>query len=179
MKSRPSRALPCWTVDPGLLALAPYRAIQPISGDYPLNISIGRASFRVSGQAAPRFFLFANGDGALPALIAAHRFRAASAIAFRPAALSRRLWRTGVLVDGGCAPSDRVERLAWVVEVADVRPLPGGRPRRLLPVLPPRASIARFNFSRSAISNARIWSVGIEVILSIRIQDGHVRSICS
>src|SRR5215467_16297907 len=78
----------------------------------------------------------ANGDGALPALIAAQRFRAASAIAFRPAALSRRLWRTGVLVDRGCAPSDMVGRL----------PLPGGRPRRL-PLVPPRASIVRFNFS--------------------------------
>jgi len=177
MKSRPSRASRCWTADFGLAGLAPYRAIQPTSGDYLLNISIARATFW-SGYAALRFFLFANGDGALPALIAAHRFRAASAIAFRPAALSRRLWRTGVLVDGGCAPSDMVERLAWVVEVADVRPFPGGRPRRLPPI-PPRASIARFNLSRSVISNARIWSVGIEVILSIRIKDGRVRSTCS
>ena len=111
----------------------------------------------------------------MPALIAAHRFRAASAIAFRPAALSRRLWRTGVLVDRGWAPSDMVGRLALVVKVADVRPLPGGRPRRL-PLIPPRASIARFNFSRSAISKARIWSVDIELILSTRIKDGRVRS---
>jgi len=38
---------------------------------------------------------FANGEAALPALIAAHRLRAASAMAFRPAALSLRLRRLG------------------------------------------------------------------------------------
>lgn len=38
---------------------------------------------------------FANGEGALPAFIAAHRFLAASAIAFRPAALNLRLRRLG------------------------------------------------------------------------------------
>jgi hypothetical protein len=37
---------------------------------------------------------------------------------------------------------------------------PGGRPRRF-PTVPPRASIARLSFSRSATSSARMCSVGI------------------
>jgi hypothetical protein len=40
-------------------------------------------------------FFFANGEAALPALIAAQRFFAASAIAFRPAALSLRFAGAG------------------------------------------------------------------------------------
>jgi len=44
---------------------------------------------------------FANGEAALPALIAAHLFRAASEIAFRPAALNFRLRRTGCRAGGG------------------------------------------------------------------------------
>jgi hypothetical protein len=37
---------------------------------------------------------------------------------------------------------------------------PGGRPRRL-PMGAPKASMARFSLSRSAMSNASMWSVGI------------------
>jgi hypothetical protein len=76
---------------------------------------------------------FANGDGALPALIAAQRFLAACEMALRPAALRVRLGFGRLRV-------------------------PGGRPRRFGP---PRASMARFSLSRSANSNARICSLGI------------------
>jgi hypothetical protein len=56
----------------------------------------------------------ANGLGALPALIAAHRFFAAADIAFRPAPLIFRLCATGAATGtAGAGPF-----------------LPGGRPRR-------------------------------------------------
>ena len=86
-------------------------------------------------QSALRFARFAKGDRALPALIAAQRFLAASAMAFRPAALRVRLRFAGAIVRG-----------------------PGGRPRRFGPS---RASMARFSLSRSANSNARICSLDI------------------
>lgn len=76
-----------------------------------------------------------KGDGALPTLIAAQRFLAASAMAFLPAALNVRLRFAGATVRG-----------------------PGGRPRRFGPS---RASMARFSLSRSANSNARICSLDI------------------
>ena len=88
-------------------------------------------------QRALRFARFAKGDRALPALIAAQRFLAASAMAFRPAALRVRLRFAGAIVRD-----------------------PGGRPRRF-PVVPPRASMARFSLSRSTNSNARICSLDI------------------
>jgi len=65
-----------------------------------------------------------KGDGALPALIAAQRFLAPSAMAFLPAASSVRLRFAGATVRG-----------------------PGGRPRRFGPS---RASIARSSLSCSA-----------------------------
>ena len=51
-------------------------------------------------QSALRFARFAKGDRALPALIAAQRFLAASAMALRPAALSVRLRCSGATVRG-------------------------------------------------------------------------------
>jgi hypothetical protein len=111
----------------------------------PKTLAVTRPNVRLS-YAAFRFARFANGDAALPALIAAHRFLAASAMAFRPAALKRRLRRTG-----GCAISGTVG-----ADAGGFRP--GGRPRRLPP---PRASMARFSLSRSARSRATICSVGI------------------
>src|SRR5258707_11336585 len=100
------------------------------------------------------FFLarFANGEGALPALIAAHRFLAASAIAFRPAALRVRLPFAGALGAAGCDRFDASRAAA-----AFFRPDPGGRPRRLSG--PARASIALDRRSRSAISKATMCSV--------------------
>jgi hypothetical protein len=86
-------------------------------------------------------FAFANGDGALPALIAAHRFRTASAIAFRPTALILRLRRTGA-----------------TAETAGANAL-GGRPRRFTG--PCRAWIAASRRFRSATSKATMCSVGI------------------
>jgi hypothetical protein len=50
-------------------------------------------------------FVFANGEGALPALIAAQRRRAAAAIAFRPAALSLR-FLPGALTGDALAAGD-------------------------------------------------------------------------
>jgi len=86
------------------------------------------------------FFNLANGDGVLPALIAAQRFFTASAIAFRPAALSVRL------------------ALAGAAEVGLLTD-PGGRPRLFSE--PCSASIARDKRSRSAINRETIWSVDI------------------
>ena len=94
--------------------------------------------------AAFRFALFANGDGTLPALIAAHRFLAASAMAFLPAALSLRLRFAGTGVGAGATAASGFF---------------GGLPRRF--VGPWRTSMARVSFSRSAIRRAMIWSVGI------------------
>jgi hypothetical protein len=88
---------------------------------------------------ALRFARFAKGDGALPALMAAQRFRAAFAIALRPAALSVRLRFVGATVRGPF----------WCI---------GGRPWR---AGPSRASMARFSLSRSEIKTARICSVAI------------------
>ena len=51
-------------------------------------------------QRALRFARFAKGDRALPALIAAQRFLAASAMAFRPAALRVWLRFAGAIVRG-------------------------------------------------------------------------------
>lgn len=93
-------------------------------------------------------FAFANGLAALPALIAAHRLRAASAIAFRAAALRVRLRAVGA--DTSTAGADTL--------------VTGGRPRRF--VGPWRASMARFSLSRSVIRRATIWSVGIQRILA-------------
>ena len=84
---------------------------------------------------------FANGDRAFPALMSAHRLRAASAMALRPGALSFRF-------DFAVALSLANRGLLRV---------PDGRPRRF-PVVPPRASMARFSLSRSANNNARICS---------------------
>jgi hypothetical protein len=91
--------------------------------------------------AAFRFVLFAKGERALPALISTHRLRAASAMAFRPAALNFRF---------GFAVALRSDSASLLRD-------PGGRPRRF-PVVPPRASMARFSLSRSANRNARICS---------------------
>lgn len=89
-------------------------------------------------------FAFANGDGALPALIAAQRRRAASAIAFRPAALSLRR---------GAEDSRAVDSVGEDGEAG----------RRLSVRLGPcRASIARDGRSRSVISKATICSVCID-----------------
>ena len=82
---------------------------------------------------------FLNRDVAFPALMSAHRLRAALAMALRPAALS---FRFGF----ARAPGEAA---------AGVLCVPGGRPRRF-PVVPPRASMARFSLSRSANNNARI-----------------------
>jgi hypothetical protein len=101
-----------------------------------------RPTVRLS-YAALRFARFANGDGALPALIAAQRFLAAAAIAFRPAALNLRLRQTGCCTFSVGAND------------AGFRPDPGGRPRRL-PGEPPRASMARLRRSRSAIIKAKM-----------------------
>jgi hypothetical protein len=91
------------------------------------------------------FAAFANGDFAFPALISAHLRRAASAIALRPAALSRRLASLGAA------------GLGVVAVTIGFLPGPGGLPRRLAG--PCSASIARDSRSRSAMSKATIWSV--------------------
>src|SRR5579862_6870476 len=98
----------------------------------------------IENRRAYPFFFPANGLFALPALIAAHRFRAASAIALRPAALSLCLRCTGI---------------GWRTEDPGFDELLGGRPRRV--VGPCRASIARDTRSRSATSKATICSVCI------------------
>lgn len=109
-------------------------------------------------------FFFAdaeNGEEALPALIAAQRRLAASAIAFRPATLSLRLRRVGALVEaGGRFPSGRIALSA----AARFLPGPGGRPRRLTE--PWRASIAPARRSRSIISKATICSVCMNRIVT-------------
>jgi hypothetical protein len=69
---------------------------------------------------------FPTGEDAFPALIAAHRLFAASAIAFRPAALNLGLRRTGVGVE-----------TAWAAAL-----IAAGRPRRFAG--PCRACIAAF-----------------------------------
>jgi len=121
--------------------------------DHALTVDIGDLQLRSFGSpeieskigsitvsyAALRFARLANGDGALPALIAAQRFLAASAMALRPAALRVRFCFAGAFATG-------------------FLPDPGGRPRRLGPC---NASIARFSLSRSAINRATICSMGI------------------
>ena len=57
-----------------------------------------------------RALRFANGEGALPALMAAQRFLAASAIAFRPAALRVRFCLAGAA--GGRAGTGCLGRTA-------------------------------------------------------------------
>jgi hypothetical protein len=94
----------------------------------------------------------ANGDGALPALIAAHRRLAASAIAFRPAALSSRF--AGALTLLTEAPA--------TILSSDF----GGRPRRF--VGPRNASIALDRRSRSVTSKATICSVCITWRVTLR-----------
>jgi hypothetical protein len=69
----------------------------------------------------------AKGEGALPALIAAQRRRAASPMAFRPAALSLPLPVAGLVARAGAGEGPESDL--------------GGRPRLL--VGPCRASIAR------------------------------------
>ena len=94
----------------------------------PINQSFVRHGVRANRRvrhAAFRFDRFANGEGALPALMAAHRLRAASTMALRPAALS---FRFGFPV-------------ALPLAGAGLLCVPGGRPRRF-PVIPPRASMA-------------------------------------
>jgi hypothetical protein len=61
-------------------------------------------------------FALANGEGAFPALIKAHRLRAAAAIFFRPAALIVRFGAMGAGIDDAA------------VDDLD----PGGRPRRFV-----------------------------------------------
>src|SRR5271169_6734252 len=92
---------------------------------------------------APAAFFFAKGEGALPALMAAQRFLAASAMAFRPAAL-----RVRFAVAGAGAETARANAL-----------LAGGRPRRF--TVPCRARMAASIRSRSATSRATICSVCI------------------
>jgi hypothetical protein len=86
---------------------------------------------------------FANGDVALPALIAAQRFFAASAIALLPAALRVRFRATSA--DDGTTSG----ALGFLI--------PGGRPRRF--VEPCSAWIAASSRFRSATSKATICSV--------------------
>ena len=86
---------------------------------------------------------FEKGDGALPALIAAQRRFAASAIALRPAALSLRL---GEAAFAACCAFSDVDR-------GD----PGGRTRLFVGAC--KASIALDRRSRSAISKTTICSV--------------------
>jgi hypothetical protein len=104
----------------------------------------------LSGEILYAFFFFAafaNGDFAFPALISAHLRRAASAIAFRPAALMVRL--TGFGAAGLGVVAATTARLAG----------PGGLPRRLAG--PSSASIARDKRSRSAMSKETIWIVSM------------------
>jgi hypothetical protein len=117
----------------------------------------------VSGNAAtksyflPAFFaVFAKGDGALPARMAAQRRLAASAIAFRPAALRVRLPEAAAGAEAGAEAG----AAALTVD-------PGGRPRRLTE--PCSASIARDRRSRSATSKATICSVCIKGIVTFSI----------
>jgi hypothetical protein len=118
----------------------------------------------------------ANGLGDLPALIAAHRFFAAAAIAFLAAALSL-CFRSTTGADGvfpaliaahrfreasaiAFLPVALILRFRWPGAGAEDFGadafLPGGRPRRFAG--PSSASIARDRRSRSAISKATICS---------------------
>ena len=121
------------------------RHTRPSCQDWPAGSGAVRCvRLRLAGDLYDRSACgarFANGDRAFPALMSAHRLRAASAMALRPAALSFRF-------DFAVALSLANRGLLRV---------PDGRPRRF-PVVPPRASMARFSLSRSANNNARICS---------------------
>ncbi len=84
-------------------------------------------------------FFFANGEAALPAFISAHLFLAASAIAFRPAALSFRLGGAA-LAEAGLTQLGMLSAVDPEIASPFFRPDPGGLPRRFTE--PCNASIA-------------------------------------
>lgn len=87
-----------WADDSTLVGIAESRSQGHSTGH--AFLASGRMSARVplamTAYAAFLLAFFADASGALPALIAAHRFLAASAIAFRPAAINLHSRRTGV-----------------------------------------------------------------------------------
>jgi hypothetical protein len=113
-----------------------------------------RSSIYTNWRASYFDFAFAaflaNGDVALPALMAAQRFLAASTMAFRPAALNVRFFFFGAFSEAGLTPSGIEET------VTAAKGFAGGRPRRFPGVVPCNAIIAVFNLSRSAISKLTI-----------------------